>query len=208
MGDLIDLTRTSKSGKLVTGPPLRRKNAEVRSREYLTSAEVDRMIGAARKVGRYGHRDSTLILLAYRHALRVSELVSLRRDQVDFKEGTLHVNRLKNGVPSVHPIRGPEQRALRRLFREYPDSPYIFCSERGGPLTASTVRKVIARAGEEAEVGFPTHPHMLRHACGYFLASRGEDTRAIQGYMGHRNIQHTCRYTELAPNRFKNFWRD
>jgi type 1 fimbriae regulatory protein FimB/type 1 fimbriae regulatory protein FimE len=166
------------------------------------------MIDAARDAGRYGHRDAALILLAYRHALRVSELVSLRRDQVDLQAGNLHVNRLKNGTPSTHPLRGLELRALRKLFRDETDSPYIFSTERKGPLTAATARKIIARAGKLAGIAFPVHPHMLRHATGFYLAGKGQDTRAIQAYMGHRNIQHTVRYTELSPDRFKSFWRD
>ena len=149
-----------------------------------------------------------MIVLAYRHALRVSELVSLRWDMVDLKPGLLHVSRLKNGVDSVHPIRGPELRALRRLRKEYPDNPYLFTTERKGPVTASTVRKMLARAGEKAAIGFPVHPHMLRHSTGYKLANDGQDTRAIQHYMGHKNIQHTVRYTELSPARFKDFWKD
>ena len=189
-------------------PPPRRKNSEVRSREYLTSDEVDRLIKSARSIGRHGHRDATLILTAFRHGLRVSELVSLRWDMVDLKQGLLHVSRLKNGVTSTHPIRGPELRALRKLARDYPDSPYVFSSERKGPVTASNVRKIVARAGERARIGFPVHPHMLRHACGFKLANDGHDTRAIQHYLGHRNIQHTVRYTELSPSRFKNFWQD
>ncbi len=106
------------------------------------------------------------------------------------------------------PIRGPEIRALRRLKREYRDTPYLFISERGGPLTASTIRKLFARAGQGAGIPFPVHPHMLRHALGYKLANDGHDTRAIQHYLGHRNIQHTVRYTELSATRFKNFWED
>jgi type 1 fimbriae regulatory protein FimB/type 1 fimbriae regulatory protein FimE len=183
-------------------------NAEVRAREYLTPDEVERLIDAARGIGRHGNRDGTLILIAYRHGLRVSELVALRWDQLDLKAGMLHVARLKNGSPSVHPIRGPELRALRRLQRNYPASPYVFVTERGGPMTDSNVRKMIARAGELARMPFPVHPHMLRHACGYKLANDGHDTRAIQHYLGHRNITHTTRYTELASDRFKEFWRD
>jgi type 1 fimbriae regulatory protein FimB/type 1 fimbriae regulatory protein FimE len=209
MNRVIQLPQTSKTGKSPEPrPPKRVPNAEVRSREYLTPTEVDAMIVAAKGAGRHGHRDSTILLLTYRHALRVSELAALRRDRVDLEQGTLHVNRLKNGTPSVHPLRGPEIRALRKLYRDYPDSPYVFCSERGGPMTAATVRKIVARAGKVAGIGFPTHPHMLRHATGYYLASKGHDTRAIQSYLGHRNIQHTCRYTELAPGRFNGFWRD
>ena len=184
-------------------------NAAVRSREHLTPQEVERLCRAAGSVGRYGHRDSTLLLLAYRHGLRVSELVSLRWDAVDLKAGLLHVRRLKNGTPSTHPLRGPELRALRRLQREQLDhTAYVFTSERGGPMTADNVRKMMSRAGELARLPFPIHPHMLRHACGFKLANDGHDTRAIQHYLGHKNIQHTVRYTELAPTRFKDFWKD
>jgi len=189
-------------------PPPRKKNKDARSREYLTPDEVERLMVAAKSLGRHGHRDATLILIAYRHGLRVSELVALRWDMVDLKQGLLHVSRLKNGVESVHPIRGPELRALRKLQREYPDTPYLFVTERKGPLTTSTVRKIIARAGEKAQIGMPIHPHMLRHSTGYKLANDGHDTRAIQHYLGHKNIQHTVRYTELATNRFKDFWKD
>lgn len=199
-------TRNIQNGKVV--PPRRVTNRSLRTREHLTPEEVEKLIAAAGHLGRHGHRDTTLILIAFRHALRVSELVALRWDQVDLKQGLLHVNRLKNGVPSTHPLRGPELRALRRLQREAEGSPYIFTTERGGPMTTSAVRKLVTRAGEEAELGFPVHPHMLRHAAGYKLANDGHDTRAIQHYLGHKNIQHTVRYTELAPDRFKNFWRD
>lgn len=190
------------------GPPRRRPNSEVRPREYLTPAEVERLMEAAGQIGRHGHRDRSLILVMYRHGLRVSEAVSLRWDMVDLTQGHLHVHRMKNGVPSVHPLRGPELRALRRLQREYPVGPYVFVTERGGPLTASGARKVVSRAGERAGIGFKVHPHMLRHATGYKLANDGQDTRAIQHYMGHRNIQHTVRYTELSPERFAGFWSD
>jgi type 1 fimbriae regulatory protein FimB/type 1 fimbriae regulatory protein FimE len=189
-------------------PPRRVTNAARRSREHLTPDEVEKLLTVAGKAGRHGHRDRTLLLLAYRHGLRVSELVALRWDQVEFKAGTLHVARLKNGLPSSHPLRGPELRALRELHREYPGSPYLFVTERGGPMTTATVRKLMTRAGILARLPFPIHPHMLRHATGYKLANDGHDTRAIQHYLGHRNITHTVRYTEMAPGRFKNFWKD
>jgi integrase len=180
---------------------------ETRSREYLLPAEVTKLLKAAARSGRYGQRDKTLILLMYRHALRVSEAVSLRWDQVDLEGGLLAVTRAKNGVPSTHPLRGPELRELRQLRRDWPESSYLFVSERGGPMTTSNVRKLLTRLG--ASIGLPhLHPHQLRHALGYYLANRGEDTRAIQHYMGHRNIRHTTRYTELAPDRFKTFFRD
>ncbi len=188
--------------------PLRLKNTEYRSREYLTEDEVDQLMDAASRVGRHGHRDATLILLSYRHGLRVTELVSLRWEQLDLKQGLMHVNRLKHGNPSVHPLRGPELRALRRLQRDYSTLPYVFCSERKAPLTSDAIRKIISRAGREAKLPFTVHPHMLRHACGYKLAQAGQDTRAIQHYLGHKNIQHTVRYTQLSPDRFRDFWKD
>ncbi len=189
-------------------PPLRRKNKDLRSREYLTAEEVDQLMTAAKSIGRHSHRDMTIILTAFRHGLRVSELVALRWDMVDLKQGLMHVSRLKNGVNSTHPLRGPELRALRKLKRDYPDTPYVFVTERKGPLTASNVRKIVSRAGENAELGMPIHPHMLRHSTGFKLANDGHDTRAIQLYLGHKNIQHTVRYTELASGRFKDFWAD
>ena len=188
--------------------PVRRKNADYRSREYLSETEVAAVSAAAATQGRHGLRDSTLILVAFRHGLRVSELVALRWDQVDLAHGLLHVNRAKNGMPSVHPLRGPELRALRRVRRVYPETPYVFISERKAPLTPDAVRKIVTRAGQAARLGFPIHPHMLRHATGYKLANDGRDTRSIQHYLGHRNIQHTTRYTQLAPDRFKDFWMD
>ena len=203
--DANDAVPSIVNGKV---PPRRLPNNQRRSREYLTHKEVDKLMKAAGKQGRHRHRDVTLILLAYRHALRVSELVALRWEQVDLSQGLLHVTRAKNGVPSTHPLRGPEIRALRRLQRDYPDTPYVFVTERKGPLTPSAVRKIVTRAGEQSGIGFPVHPHMLRHACGFKLANDGHDTRSLQHYLGHRNIQHTVRYTDLAAERFNSFWRD
>jgi len=188
--------------------PKRHKHTDVRSREYLTAAEVDRLRKAARSVSRHGLRNATMILLAYRHGLRVAELINLRWDQLDLEQGFFHVRRLKRGVPSTHPLTGGEIRALRRLKSAAPDMIYVFVSERKGPLTDSSVRKMVARAGEIAELGFPVHPHQLRHGCGYKLANDKQDTRAIQLFLGHRNIQHTVKYTELAAGRFQDFWQD
>jgi integrase len=190
-----------------TVAPTRLPNRDLRTREYLTEGEVERLIKAA-KGNRYGLRDSTMVLVAYRHGLRASELVDLRWEQVEFKTGTLHVRRVKQGTPSTHSILGDELRALRRLQREQaPKSPFVFISERDSPFTTAGFARMVERAGTETKLGFKAHPHMLRHACGYALANKGHDTRALQAYLGHKNIQHTVRYTELSPTRFKDFWR-
>jgi integrase len=188
--------------------PTRPTNAELRSREYLTPPEVDRLIKSARS-GRYAHRDATLILIAFRHGLRAQEICDLEWSQVEFgRSACLHVRRAKNGKPSVHPLRGDEIRALRQLRKDFPDSGFVFSTERGGPFTPDAVNRLIKRIGERAGFDFMVHAHMLRHGCGYALANAGHDTRAIQDWLGHRSIQHTVRYTELAPNRFRDFWRD
>jgi type 1 fimbriae regulatory protein FimB/type 1 fimbriae regulatory protein FimE len=188
-----------------TVTPTRRPNAELRTREHLTQNEVERLIDAA-KHNRHGHRDATMILIAYRHGLRASELTDLRWDQVDFNHAVLHVRRVKAGTPATHPLTGLEMRGLRRLQRENEPSPYVFVSERGAPFSTAGFARMLERAAEGIEI--KVHPHMLRHACGFKLANDGVDTRALQAYLGHKNIQHTVRYTELAPTRFKGFWRD
>jgi len=187
--------------------PVRPANAELRTREYLTPKEIERLIKTARD-SRYGHRDATMILIAFRHGLRASEICDLEWSQVEFgRSAALHVRRAKNGKPSVHPLRGDEIRALRELRRQYPDSGFVFATERGGPFTPDALNRHIKRVAERAGFDFPVHAHMLRHGCGYALANAGHDTRAIQDWLGHRSIQHTVRYTELAPTRFKDFWR-
>ena len=199
------MTQPSFSAKC---PPTKPHNGTRRSREYFTAEEVDGLIRAARRQGRYGQRNATLILLMYRHGLRVAEVVRLEWDMLDLKAALFHVRRVKNGLPALHPLRGTELRALRQLQHTYPEMAYVFVSERGAPLTARTVYHIIAAAGRAAGFSFPVHPHMLRHACGFYLANKGVDTRALQQYLGHRNIQHTVRYTELTPHRFQNFWED
>ena len=135
--------------------------------------------------------------------------MDLRWAQVEFGTATLHVRRVKQGTPSTHPILGDELRALRRLRRgQQPRSTFVFTSERSTPFTTAGFARMIERARKVAKLAFKAHPHMLRHACGYALANRGHDTGALQAYLGHRNIQHTVRYTELSPTRFRNFWRE
>ena len=188
--------------------PMRKPNSAYRTREHLTEAEVERLIKAA-SGNRYGHRDSTMILIAFRHGLRASELIDLRWDQIDLNAATLHVRRVKSGTPATHPLTGRELRALRRLQREQePKSPFIFTSERGAPFAIRGFQAIVERAGVAAKIPFKVHSHMLRHATGFKLANEGVDTRTIQSYLGHKSIQHTVRYTELAPTRFKSLFRD
>ena len=189
-------------------PPTRPKNADVRPREWLDHAEVTALMQAAKASGRYGPRDATMILLAYRHGLRVSELVALRWSQIGWQTSHVSITRLKGGSACVHRLSGVELRALRALKRQWPASAYVFLTERGGPMTADQFRNIVSRAGRAAGFPFPVHPHMLRHACGYTLVNQGEDTRAIQDYLGHRNIRHTERYTKLNVKRFDRFWQD
>jgi type 1 fimbriae regulatory protein FimB/type 1 fimbriae regulatory protein FimE len=198
----------SPTAKIRKVTPRRPKNAEVRTREYLTEREVEQLIEGC-KNNRRPHRDQTMILLAFRHGLRASELCDLQWTQVDFEGATLAVTRVKHGTPSTHPLTGRELRALRRLQRETESkSPFIFISERGSPMTVSNFQKLINRACEASKLKIKAHPHMLRHACGFHQANAGRDTRSLQAYLGHKNIQHTVRYTELAPTRFKGWWKD
>ena len=185
--------------------PTRRPNSELRPREHLTEREVGKLIEAARG-NRHGARDSTMIRIGFRHGLRASELCELQWSDVEFESATLHIRRAKGGATGTHPLLGDELRALRVLKRKA-KSAFIFISERGAPFTVAGLAKLIERAGIEAKIGFKVHPHMLRHAAGFVLANKGTDTRTLQAYLGHRSIQSTVRYTELAPSRFKNLWR-
>lgn len=194
------------SAKFKNSPPI--KQSLSREREYLRPSEVEALIKAAKGVGRNRVRDGAMILLMFRHGLRTAELVALKWSRVDLTSGYLEVQRVKHGHHSVHPLRSPELRALRQLKRDYPDTQYVFVSERKAPLSTRSVRHIVARAGRLAGIEGRVYPHQLRHSCGYYLATNGQDTRAIQDYLGHRNIQHTVRYTQLNPSRFESFWTD
>jgi integrase len=185
--------------------PRRLPNHALRPREHLTEREVETLVGVARK-NRNGLRDAAMILICFRHGLRASELCELQWSDLEFETATLHLRRAKKGTASTHPLLGDELRMLRMLKREA-KSPFIFVSERGAPFTVSGLQKMVERAGITAKLPFKVHPHMLRHATGYVLANKGTDTRTLQSYLGHRSIQSTVRYTELAPGRFKNLWR-
>ena len=184
------------------------RSSRRRPREYLTEREIEKLIEAAGKtagaIGTYSHPDRLPARLAR------SELVALRWDDIDFRTGKLHVRACKGGMASVHPIGGRELRALRTAAGNAgrPASVYMFVSERLAPLSVAGYQRMVARAGEAAGFPFLVHSHMLRHSCGYKLANDGQDTRAIQHYLGHKSINSTVRYTALAPDRFKGFWKD
>ncbi len=196
-------------------PPTRRNvkcNADTRTadhherhRDFLGQAEIDRLLAAARR-GRHGTRDHLLTLMMFRHGLRVSEAIGLRRADVDLDQARLWIPRLKNGLSVEQPLAGDELRAIRRwLSRRHDALPWVFISERRQPLTRQAVNYIIARAGERAELGH-VHPHMLRHSCGFSLANRGHDLRLIQDYLGHRDPRHTAHYTRTAAGRFEGLW--
>ncbi len=204
---MLQLPKVGKTEKQNCKSPNSHKYQEVRTREYLFPEEVEAMLSVIKKSkSRHSHRNYTLILLIYRHGLRLSEAAALRWEQIDFKGGTIYVKRVKHGTPSTQPLYGEEIRALRKLQRDYPDSAYVFQSNRHSPLAKDTIAGIIEQAGRLAGLPFPVHTHMLRHSTGYYLANRGIDTRIIQSYLGHRNIQHTVRYTDLASARFQGLW--
>ena len=179
-------------------------------KDFLTEAEMKQFLAAARQ-GRHGARDYCLMLMAYRHGLRVSELIDIRLNDLDLETGRLFVRRLKGSLSTHQPLEGTELRALRAWLRErdkYPHggSNYLFLSERG-VLTRQAINYLTGQIGERAKLNFKVNPHMLRHSTGYYLANKGNDTRLIQDYLGHKNIAHTVRYTRTAATRFENLWR-
>lgn len=179
-------------------------------RKHLVSAEFEKLMTAT-KGSRNEARDRCLLLLLFRHGLRVSEACSLELSQVDTESRVLHVSRLKNGLSTTHPLRGDEIRAAKAWLKERarmkPEGDAFFISERRLPLNRKTAWLAIRAYGEKAKLALPAHPHMLRHGCGFALADQGADTRLIQDYLGHRNIQHTVRYTATNPARFEKLWR-
>src|SRR6267143_1172493 len=179
-------------------------------RKHLVFAEVEKLMDAARG-SRNAARDRCLLLLMFRHGLRVSEACGLQLSQVDIESRVLHVARLKQGLSTTHPLRGDEIRAIKTWLtiraRMKPKTDAFFISERRRPLSRKTAWLMIRDYGRLAGLSIEAHPHMLRHACGFALADQGADTRLIQDYLGHRNIQHTVRYTTTNPARFERLWR-
>lgn len=182
----------------------------INDRKHLVLNEIDKLI-AATKGSRNEARDRCLLLLMFRHGLRVSEACGLRLSQVDIESRVLHVARLKKGLSTTHPLRLDEVRAIKAWLgdrkKKSPDTDAFFVSERRTPLNRKTAWVAIRAYGEKAGLSVAAHPHMLRHACGFALADQGADTRLIQDYLGHRNIQHTVMYTATNPARFEKLWR-
>ncbi len=179
-----------------------------RLRDYLTKAEVRALLRAAKQSKRYAARNHAMILLAYRHGFRASELVELRVGDVDLRAGTIYCRRRKGSKSSVHPMKRDEIRAIERVLRdrEVRGAEYLFCSERGARLTRNGFWRVVSEAGKRAGLPMKTYTHQLRHACGYYLANKGCDLRLIQEYLGHKQIQNTVRYTALNAKRFRGLW--
>lgn len=176
-----------------------------RRRDFLGPVQIDQLLVAAKK-GRHGTRDHLLILMMFRHGLRVSETIALRREHVDLDQSRLWVPRLKRGLSVEQPVVGDELRAIRRWLAKRDDGlPWLFVSERKQPMTRQAVNYILASAGKRADLGH-VHPHMLRHSCGFALANKGHDLRLIQDYLGHRDPRHTAHYTRTAAARFEGLW--
>lgn len=190
-----------------TGRGRRSNKDHGRTRKHLEPSEVEAIAGAARG-NRDGARDWLMIMMTYRHGLRVGELCELRWTDVHLDTATLSVRRLKRSKDSTQPLQGDVLRALRKLQRESPAGcAFVFLSERGAPFTTDGFRKMLKRAAAAAGLEhLKVNPHGLRHGCGHYMAERSTDTRTIQDYLGHKDIRQTVQYTEGSSARFNGLW--
>jgi type 1 fimbriae regulatory protein FimE len=203
MDNVITLATRQKAESLPATKP--RPDRGKKPIRYLTGPQVQTLIAVAKKTSRHPLRDATMILVAYRHGLRVSELVDLTWDRICLERAEIFVERLKGSKSSMQQIEGDELRELRKLRRKHPHDRFVFVSERGGPLTPDSFQYLLKRCGDAS--GVKAHPHMLRHGCGHHLVNTGVNTRTIQDYLGHVDLRHTERYTELDAQRFRELWR-
>lgn len=202
-----------KSKRVQDGGRSRRlPNEKFRSREHLLPSEVDSLLEAAKEQSRYPARDYALLLMMFRHGLRAVEAAMLEWRDVDLSQNNIYIRRVKGSQSGVHPLEPDEQEAILKIRQT--DVFQIFVNERkrsflipakipGRADKATGISRIVERIGKATGLGIKIHAHMLRHSCGYWLANEGYDTRLIQDYLGHKNIQHTVKYTQLNPERFR-----
>jgi len=203
MGQVIEIHPEHRNVK--SAPRVKRQG-----RDYLTPEEMTTFLESSKK-GRHGVRDYAMMLMCYRHGLRASELTAMTLAQVDLNSAHFFCTRKKRSLDTQQTIEGDESRAIRAWLRVRENHPYrnipnVFLSERG-PFTRQALNYLVGAIGKRASLIVRVWPHMLRHSCGYALANKGLDTRLVQDFLGHRNIQHTVRYTKTAAKRFEKVWR-
>jgi integrase len=180
-------------------------NDHEKSKDFLSDAEIKILLAASKKT-RYPKRNYLLLLMIYRHGLRVSEAIAIKKSDVNIKESRIWVNRLKSGLSVKQPISGDELRAIKRYLNSRDDNlPWLFVNERGLPLTRQAINYIVNVVASSANLE-NVHPHTLRHSCGFYLANKGYDLRLIQDYLGHRDPKHTAYYTRVVSKRFEKLW--
>ena len=183
-------------------------NAHEKPKDFLTINEIRILADAVIKT-RSPLRNRLIIMMMFMHGLRVSELINITINDIDFDNARLWVNRLKGGLSTEHPI---DRKLFKNILRyrnyhriTFPANPIFFQNESGQPLTRQGVSYLIKTVSAIASIP-NVHPHTLRHSCGFYLANKGYDLRLIQDYLGHRDPKHTAIYTRTAAKRFENLF--